>query len=51
MYHHHHQVLNVDGHENVLESGLGFNHDFNHDGVVKPGGSDGGDIGGTRPGR
>ena len=47
MYHHHHQVLNVDGHENVLESGLGFNHD----GVVKPGGSDGGDIGGTRPGR
>ena len=35
------------GHEDVLESSLGVNHD----GVVKPGGGDCGDVGGTRPGR
>ena len=35
------------GRESVLEGGLGFNHDE----VMKPGGGDCGDVGGTRPGR
>ena len=47
MYQHHHQVLMVMDTESVLLGGLGFNHD----GLVKPGGGDCGDVGGTRPGR